>query len=267
MDFHEMKKESIELVTIVNSFQPTRKTISLSFKLIVNTFPFTHKEIVTGDNLGFGGAVNMGIRSSHAFAKADGLIVLLNDDTEVTKNWLYELVQMQQHTGSDMVASNIYLAGKSTHDSAGFGYAWRGKAAALHPTADGKLVCTLSHEPDFEHTGIEPYGPDAAACLYTQKLFTKIGLFDESLFMYLEDVELAVRARTAGLHCAFADKAFVYHHKHATTEKLQKRWKAKQDMMNWWKIIVKHYSWKRWRKFGLYILIERMRNVKGWLFA
>ncbi len=43
-----------------------------------------------------------------------------------------------------------------------------------------------------------------------------IGLFDEDLFMYCEDVDLNWRAQLAGYRCVFAPQAVVYHHLSAT---------------------------------------------------
>ena len=168
-----------------------------------------------------------------------------------------------------MVASKIYLADKKTLDSQGFGFAWRGKAAAL----DQNLQCSLSTAKDYwlnnpqllPKTKLqEPFGPDAAAALYTRKLFDKIGLFDNDFFAYLEDVDLALRARQAGMHCALADKAIVYHYKHATSSQKQ-GFKATQDLKNWWKIVHRRYNFAVWKKFPGLILIERLKNLSGYL--
>lgn len=213
-------------------------------------------------NKGFTGAVNAGIKR----AKAD-YIVLLNDDTQVDRNWLSELIITQQKNNADMVASKIYLSDKKTLDSQGFGFAWRGKAETL----DDNLQCSLSSDKDYwlnnpallAKTKVqEPFGPDAAAALYTKKLFDKIGLFAEDFFAYLEDVDLALRARQAGMNCALAEEAIVYHHKHASSKKKQ-GFKAKQDLKNWWKIARRRYEFGVWKRFGGMILVERMKNLNG----
>ncbi len=217
-----------------------------------------------GKNTGFTGAVNAGIKQ----AKGD-YIILLNDDTIVDPNWLNELIKTQQQTGADMVASKIYLADEKTLDSQGFGFAWRGKAAAL----DQNLQCSLSTAKDYwlnnpqllPKTKLqEPFGPDAAAALYTRKLFDRIGLFDNDFFAYLEDVDLALRARQAGMDCVLADKAIVYHYKHATSSQKQ-GFKAKQDLRNWWKIVLRRYNFTVWKKFPGLILVERLKNLSGYL--
>jgi GT2 family glycosyltransferase len=47
-------------------------------------------------------------------------------------------------------------------------------------------------------------------------MLDEIGLFDEDLFMYLEDVDLNWRAQLAGYRAVFAPRAVVYHQLSAT---------------------------------------------------
>lgn len=220
--------------------------------------------IAQGSNTGFAAATNAGFLAYEA-----DYYLCLNDDTQVEPNWLAELLKIQEVTGADMVASRIYLADASTLDSEGFTFAWRGKAEALR---SGKSSLN-----DFEDHWLkkrdflpsrgadywqEPFGPDAAACLYTHKLIDTVGMFDESFFAYLEDVDLALRARMAGMKCVLAQKAVVYHHKHATSSTMSS-FKAKQDWKNWWRIVVK-YPEKVWEVWWMQILVERGRNLSGY---
>src|SRR5262249_13730149 len=62
----------------------------------------------------------------------------------------------------------------------------------------------------------EPFGPCAAAAAYRRALFDDVGLFDESLGSYLEDVDLGFRARLRGHRCRFVPAARVYHRLSAT---------------------------------------------------
>ena len=54
------------------------------------------------------------------------------------------------------------------------------------------------------------------AVAYRREMLADIGLFDEELFMYLEDVDLNWRAQLAGYRAVFAPQAVVYHHLSAT---------------------------------------------------
>lgn len=258
----------IEIIIICNSSQKDMNKFQNDFQSLftfkTKNYQIAWQWLCLGKNTGFTGAVNAGIKQ----AKGD-YIILLNDDTTVDPNWLKELVKTQQETGADMVASKIYLADKKTLDSQGFGFAWRGKAEAL----DQNLQCSLSSKKDYwlnnpellPNTKLtEPFGPDAAACLYSRKLFDKVGLFDNDFFAYLEDVDLALRARQAGMHCALADKAIVYHYKHSTSRK-KHGFKAKQDLKNWWKIVLRRYDFADLKRFAGLILLERLKNLSGYL--
>lgn len=261
-------QSSVEVLIIANTKQQlmeqARQKIQVSLSNIVKPFiRFTW--LCLGKNIGFTGAVNAGIKQAKG-----NYIILLNDDTIVDPNWLNELIKTQQDTSVDMVASKICLSDKKTLDSQGFGFSWRGKAEPL----DKNLKTALTQKKDYwlnnpdllPKTKLqEPFGPDAAAALYTKKLFDKIGYFDNDFFAYLEDVDLALRARQAGMCCVLANNAIVYHHKHATTKKQKKNFKAKQDLKNWWKIVCRSYPKKAWLKFAHIILLERLKNLSGYL--
>jgi GT2 family glycosyltransferase len=56
----------------------------------------------------------------------------------------------------------------------------------------------------------------AGAALYRKAMLNEIGLFDESLGSYCEDVDLSFRAQLAGYRCRFVPTARVYHRISAT---------------------------------------------------
>lgn len=74
------------------------------------------------------------------------------------------------------------------------------------------------HEYDLKQYNKEKevYAACAAAVLYRKKVLLKIGLLDESFFMYYEDVEISERARFAGFKISYNSKAVVRHY-HALT--------------------------------------------------
>lgn len=213
--------------------------------------------ISLGKNTGFTGAVNAGIT-----ATSEDVVILLNDDTIVDPHWLYELTQTQENTNADMVASTIYLKDQTTLDSQGFTFRWRGQALPL-PFTDTSKDSWLKHPDLLPTTKLEePFGPDAAAALYTRKLLKNLDGFRSSFFVYLEDVDLALRARRAGFTCAVSEKAIVYHHKHATSTRIS-GFKARQDFQNWWRIVLGSYPAKAWMRFAPQILFERAKNLSG----
>lgn len=58
----------------------------------------------------------------------------------------------------------------------------------------------------------EVYAACAAAVLYRKDILHKIGLLDESFFMYYEDVDICERARFAGFKTVYNPKAVVRHY-------------------------------------------------------
>lgn len=258
---------AVEVLIVCNTSQEKMDEVKINIKSVLSLSSkpdLDIKWICMGFNTGFVGATNAGIEAAQG-----EYVVFLNDDTQVTPLWLSELVLTQRRTKADMVASKVYLGDHKTLDSQGFGFAWRGKAEALNKD----LKCSLSNDEDYwlNHSSFlpktqmnEPFGPDGAAALYTKKLFNELGLLEKDFFAYLEDVDLALRARQHGMFCAFADKAVIYHYKHATSSKFSS-FKSRQDLINWWKIVTRRFNAKVWSKFCLLILIERARNLSGYL--
>jgi GT2 family glycosyltransferase len=99
-------------------------------------------------------------------------------------------------------------------------------------------------------------------------MFKKLGGFDEKFFAYLEDVDFFLRL-SASRRIA-QDKSFgiAYDievlHNHMTTSVTMGNFKARQDMINWWRLYFKHPEKFR---FNLGFIIERLRNVSGYIKA
>lgn len=156
--------------------------------------------IELGQNLGFAGAVNRGI------GQATGqVIVLLNNDTEAAPGWAQALVNaLQFHPEAGIVASKMLLFDRrDTLHSAGDGFGDNGI-----PMNRGVWQ---KDEGQFDRDTYI-FGGCGGAVAYRREMLDDIGLFDEDLFMYLEDVDLNWRAQLAGYRAVFAPDAVVYHH-------------------------------------------------------
>lgn len=160
--------------------------------------------LVNDHNRGFAAANNQGA----AAARGD-YIVLLNNDTRPEPTWLAELVQtVEIHPRIGMVASLMLFADRPQMvNSTGIcvdqmGITW--DRLGGHPL---KAV-----EPHL----YEIFGPCAGAALYRRALWQEVGGFDEDFFAYLEDVDLAWRARARGWRAVFNPRARVYHAHSAT---------------------------------------------------
>jgi len=155
-------------------------------------------------NVGFAAANNQAIRATEA-----EFVVTLNNDTRVAPGWLAAFVEAAESDPTvGMAASKMLFADRpGTINSAGIaldaaGIAWDRLGGA-------------PDDPD-ETMPVEVFGPCAGAALYRRAMLDQIGLFDEDFFAYLEDVDLAWRARWAGWRCLYAPAARVYHAHSAT---------------------------------------------------
>jgi GT2 family glycosyltransferase len=158
------------------------------------------KIIELSQNLGFAGAINRGIE------QAEGEIIIpLNNDTEVASGWAEALVDtLQKYHDAGIIASKILLFGRrDTLHSAGDGFG-----------TDGIPLNRGVWQKDEGQFDNDTYifGGCGGAVAYRREMLEDIGLFDEDLFMYLEDVDLNWRAQLAGYRAVFAPKAVVYHH-------------------------------------------------------
>src|SRR5262249_31708414 len=69
---------------------------------------------------------------------------------------------------------------------------------------------------DVDPDVVEVFGASATLALYRQAMLESVGGFDVSFFAYLEDADLAWRARMAGWTCVLAPYAIGIHRHSAT---------------------------------------------------
>lgn len=155
-------------------------------------------------NRGLTGGVNAGI----AVAQGE-TIALLNNDTEADPHWLAELARaIAAHPEAGMAASKMLLFDRrDIIHSAGDFYRTDGVPGNRGVWQHDKGQFDRQ-EPVFSACG--------GACAYRRAMLDDVGLLDESLFMYLEDVDLAWRAQLRGYGCIYVPTAIVYHRLSAT---------------------------------------------------
>jgi N-acetylglucosaminyl-diphospho-decaprenol L-rhamnosyltransferase len=152
--------------------------------------------IELGRNLGFGPALNRAI-----VAKPGDPAILLNNDVECQPEFVEAMLEAASE-GAEMVAGVLLQkAAPGRIDSAGvvadgtlMGFDY------LH----GKAVAVLKGVAD-------PLGPTGGAALYRREAFEAVGGFDERIFLYYEDLDLALRMAVAGGRCRLAGDARALH--------------------------------------------------------
>lgn len=173
-----------------------------SAEYIRNQFPSVTL-IETGKNLGFAGGTNIGIRASRGDS-----ILTLNNDTVADPRFIENLVRpMASDSRLGMCASKM-LFPDGRINSTGICISRSGAAwdRGIYEKDSGGF-----------NTEEEVFGPCAGAALYRRAMLDEIGLFDEDFFIYMEDVDLAFRARLAGWKCRFIPFARVTHFMGGTT--------------------------------------------------
>jgi GT2 family glycosyltransferase len=156
------------------------------------------------ENLGLTGGINRGVQAAQG-----EIIAPLNNDTEVAPGWAEALVTaLLAHPEAGMSASKMLLFDRrDTLHSAGDAYGVDGI-----PVNRGVWQKDEGQFDDDEYI----WGGCGGAIAYRRAMLDDIGLLDEDLFMYCEDVDLNWRAQLAGYGCVFAPQAVVYHHLSAT---------------------------------------------------
>lgn len=152
-------------------------------------------------NLGFAPAVNNILQLLMDEGKAK-YVALLNNDTEVSKNWLGELVDTANSMNLDMVASKQVFFGNPKHiDNLG-----------LDLISTSEIMPVGAREKANSHNSFKfNLCPSAGAGLYSMDVFKKVGLFDTYFKTCYEDADLGLRAALAGFKSGLAHQAVVKH--------------------------------------------------------
>jgi GT2 family glycosyltransferase len=133
------------------------------------------------ENQGFGRAVNVAARLGDGEA-----IVLVNDDVEPEPGFLAAILAPLEDDRVGMVAGLTLMPSSGLVD--GFGIELDVTLAAYNRLR--------GQRPDA--TAGRLAGPSGGAAAYRRTAFEAVGGFDERLFAYGEDVDLALRLRSAG---------------------------------------------------------------------
>jgi len=162
--------------------------------LLRESFPQVTR-VAFGRNLGFGNALNRAIREA-----GEGPIVLLNDDAVAEPQLIEKLVAASGR--AEMVAAALLSERDPTKiDSAGVIV---DQTLMAFDYLCGEDVGCLEQAGD-------PLGPTGGAALYDREAFNAVGGFDERIFLYYEDVDLALRLRANGARCVLSPQARAIH--------------------------------------------------------
>ncbi len=172
-----------------------------------------------GENRGFSGAVNEGIKESSA-----PYVLLLNNDTTVGPDMVENLEKAMEQDPEifSAAAKMISMYCPDQLDGAGDFYSALGWAFAR-----GKDKRT-----DRYNKPCRIFSTCAGAGIYRRSLFEKVGFFDENHFAYLEDTDIGYRANIYGYANKYVPSAIVYHAGSAVSGSRHNTFKVKLSARN-----------------------------------
>jgi len=206
------------------------------------------KLIQNKENLGYCGGNNIGIRD----AKGE-FIVILNPDTVVDSDWIKELIFAYNKFGEGLYQpkilslneENIIQSTGNMLHVFGFGFA-RDKG--------NKVVDKI------EET--EKIGYASGTCLFTSReVIDKVGLLDEFLFLYHDDLDLGWRAAQIGINSYYVPKSKIFH-----VESYSLKWSSKKFYWlerNRKYCLLTHYSKNTYEKMKFSLMLV---DLLVWVF-
>ena len=208
-----------------------------SVALVRSRFPDAHI-IEMGHNSGFSHANNVGIRHAFMDPLVDA-VVLLNSDARFAPDWVAVLREFAatRPRGATFQALTLDHQDPTLVDSH---HLYLSRSLHAMQFATGHRATDIS-----AHTE-RVFGVNAAACLYT-RAFLEAQPFDdyldETMGMYLEDVDLATRALVMGWESWFVQGTRAYHMGSASAKKRASGFALRQTWRNQPVLLVSNLPW------------------------
>ncbi len=164
--------------------------------------------IRNSENLGFTGGCNQGI--AFALAHSAEYVLLLNNDTVVTPDFLTKLVELYELLPDAGMVSPVILYNDRRR-------IWFAGAEVRHGIARHLHKGRLYESIDL---GSQPFKTDyvpGTALLISARLIGRIGALNDEYFAYYEDLDWCYRARKVGYFSYVEPRAVIYHKKSGST--------------------------------------------------
>ena len=183
-----------EVIVVDNASSDSSRT------LLHQRYPWV-RVLPMSRNLGFAGGTNAGIAAS-----TSDIVVTLNNDTIPEPGWLAALcAPFASHARLGSTMSTLLFARAPAYVAAA--------GLAIHENGLMLEDLALTSRSDLPAGPRLIFGPSAGAAAYRRAMLDDVGFFDEHFFLYLEDADLAWRARLRGwesLHIPEAVAAHLY---------------------------------------------------------
>lgn len=175
--------------------------------------------IESKENLGFSGGNNLALKEIDAKN-----YLLLNSDTLVNEDSLNNLVKFAENSDYGIVSCKLTYSDGSFQPNAGELPTFLPVLFWLSGLDDilGKITHIKSYQArdkSYYHNGTKVGWVSGSVMLIKKEVTEKIGLLDEGIFMYGEDVEYCFRANRAGFKIGWTDEAEIIHISGASSKK------------------------------------------------
>lgn len=163
------------------------------------------------DNLGYAGGLNAWLSELEQALGWKG-IWLLNPDTIPAVDALAELVRHAEAHNKGMVGSSLFDTARPTEIRCRGGLNWQKFKARAVAIGLGDSVETACDPSSIEAALDSPSG---ASMYVTRSCLQRIGNMDETYFLFFEDLDWGIRAKSQGL--GYAARSLVGHKRGTTT--------------------------------------------------
>ncbi|MEW6125708.1 MAG: glycosyltransferase family 2 protein [Acidobacteriota bacterium] len=198
-------------------------------------------------NLGFATGCNLGVRQARG-----KYLVFLNPDTLVENNWLENLIRpFEEKSEVGIITPKILLSDRpDTINACG---------TAVHLT--GLSLCRGLGLPRQRYDGFGEVGAiSGAAFAIRRELFERLGGFDEDMFLYMEDIDLSLRARLTGWQTYYTPDCTIFHDYELRVTPLKVFWQERNRYLMLLKIF-------KWRTLILLLPVYLLAEMITWSFV
>lgn len=204
-------------------------------------------------NLGFSGGNNLGIE--YAMEHGSSYVLLLNNDTIVKKDFLDRLVEVaEKNKNVGIVTGKILFHSEPNRVWFGGGEANIEKAM-VHHLGVGQTDKSSSDIKDISFV-------TGCLMLISKETISKVGILDDSYFMYSEDVDYCCRIVKENLRMIYTPQSVIYHKVSVSTggknSPFSQYYRTRNDM-----IVIEKYANNKAKAFLYYTLRLLKRNLVG----
>ncbi len=209
-------KSKLEIIVVDNGSSDN------SISIVKNNFPKV--KMLNNDENNYCKANNLGIKES-----SGEYVAIVNNDVEVCKDWLLELVKKLSNYNTIAAAMGKVLFKNGLLQSTGHyelpNFYWGDRGFMEEDKGQFDSIEEIN---SISNTG----------SLYKRNVFDRVGLFDEDFEIYMEDVDFGIRCKEYNLKFLYVPAAICYHEFHGTNREDFVRFKIEKNRLL---LVAKHY--------------------------